>query len=76
MAGLLHAAKRYVIEECRVDYESETSTAVSSEAQGTNPSALKKFTFLATKLRALTRGLLTKHQRLALATALKQCRDS
>ena len=52
MEGLLRAAKRYIIGECR--HESEASTSVSADAGvQANPPALKRFKYLATKLRAI-----------------------
>jgi len=52
MEGLLRAAKRYIIGECR--HESEASTSVSADAGvQANPPALKRFKYLATKLSAI-----------------------
>lgn len=52
MEGLLGAAKRYIIGECR--HESEASTSVSADAGvQANPPALKRFKYLATKLSAI-----------------------
>ena len=52
MEGLLRAAKRYIIGECRC--ESEASTSVSADAVvEANPPALKRFKYLATKLSAM-----------------------
>jgi len=52
MEGLLRAAKRYIIGECRC--ESEASTSVSADAGvEANPPELKRFKYLATKLSAM-----------------------
>ena len=62
MEGLLRAAKRYIIGECRCESEaphpsrceSEASTTVSADAGvQANPPALKRFKYLATKLSAM-----------------------
>ena len=52
MEGLLRAAKRHIIGECR--YESEASISVSADVGvQANPPALKRFKYLATKLSAM-----------------------